>query len=191
MKPELFFFFSRGFKCILFKYILCFSSSDMSESPTHFCKVQWDCWLISVQPYSQSGKSLADESQTPEWASQPDGETLVSFSWKHRLLHSSHQLVHFLKLDKILPAKMTEQIDWILLNYKQRSLPQSLRNKLFLKTDSLIFPAISANPPQLSQWPVTLASGLKQRLSRLFLPPGGNTTLSNSFLLLTNTRLLR
>lgn len=25
----------------------------MSNSPAHSCGVQWDCWLIAVQPYSQ------------------------------------------------------------------------------------------------------------------------------------------
>lgn len=85
--------------------MLCFSSTGMSESPTPSCKVQWDCWLISVQPYSQSGKSLADERYAPERVAQTKGERLVSFSLKHSLLHPSHQLVCFPKLDQILPAK--------------------------------------------------------------------------------------
>lgn len=91
--------------------MLCFSSSGMSESPIHSCKVQWDFWLISVQPYSWSGKALADERHTPEQVAQSEEETLVSFSLKHSLLHPSHQLVCFPKLDQILPAKMTEEID--------------------------------------------------------------------------------
>lgn len=40
---------------------ICFSSSGMSESPTHSCKVQWDCCLISEQLCSQIAKSLADK----------------------------------------------------------------------------------------------------------------------------------
>lgn len=53
-------------------------------------------------------------------------------------------------------SKNDEGDDWLLLNYKLRSLPQGLRNTQFPRTDSLIFLFVSVDPalpPWLSSGP--------------------------------------
>lgn len=152
--------------------MLCFSSSGMSESPTHSCKVQWDCWLISVQPYSQCGKSLADKRHTPEQVAQKKGESLVSCS-ETQLTPSFPSACVFSQIRSNLAIRNDRGDRLTFTQLWTKKFALGSQKQAVPRTDSLIFPVVSANPalpPWLSQWPMTLASGLEQRPNRLLLP---------------------
>lgn len=79
VKPELLWDFFLEDLRVCMKSIR-FPSSSVSESRTHSCKVQWDCCLISVQLYSQIGKSLADKgTHQIEWLTK--GRALFPSLW--------------------------------------------------------------------------------------------------------------
>lgn len=147
---------------------ICFSRSGMCESPTHSCKVQWDCCLISVQLSSQIRKSLADKgTHQNKWLMK--GRALMPFIWNPAYFILSINLCVFPNQRKFCQQKMTK-IDWLLSNYGSRSLPWHLRNNPqdWLWDLSCCFCKPSL-PPWLSQWTVTLVSGLQQRLKCFLL----------------------
>lgn len=143
MRPELLWdFFPRGFKGMHEGYLFLKLWNVWKSNPllknsvgllSNFSAALWPdqkvtCW----------------QRHTPEQVAHK-GESLIFFSLKPSLLHPFHQLVCFPKSEQILPAKMTK-IDWLLSIYEPRILPWHLRNKLFPKTDSLMFPIVSADP---------------------------------------------
>lgn len=172
--------------------MLCFSSSGMSESPTHSCKVQWDCWLISVQPYSQCGKSLADERHTPEQVAQTEGESLVSCS-ETQLTPSLPSACVFSQIRSNLAIRndrgdrLTFTQLWtkkFALGSQKQAVPQDWLPNLsccFCKPSSasVAFPVAH----DTCQW-------FGAETQPLAPAPGGNTTLSDSFLLQTHVYLL-
>lgn len=148
---------------------ICFSSSAMSESPTHSRRVQWDCCLISVQLPSQIGKSLADKgTHQNKWLTK--GRALFPFFWNAAYCILSISLCVVPNQSKSCQQKWQRLTDFypiinqkLALTSQKQAVPQDWLSNIpccFCK------PSV---PQWLSQWTVTLVSGLQQRPKCFFL----------------------